>query len=404
MFDEFEHVTYQPGDQIFEEGSEGDCAYLIERGSVDVSTRKGKSYFRMAILGEDELFGEMALIDKGIRTATVTALEETCVIRIPRNSIEAEFAKGNPIIEHLLRLVLKRFRNAQDRLTDKDRFTPEGIYKEMDQDFSKTQVNLIEHIRIASDITEALKRDEFQLYYQPIILIKGERLVGFEALIRWIHPDYGMISPMQFLNVAENTGQIIPIGTWTLEQACRDCNEFCKEPNNASREPPLFISVNLSARQLIKSGDTAQFANILQRAGVNPACIKLEVTETILIEEPEYAKQILSRLRDLGFKISLDDFGTGYSSLSHLQTFPVDTIKIDQSFVGQMLADQDSMKIVKGSIELAAAMGLEVVAEGVESKEEVEQLDDMDCSYAQGYCYAKPLPLAEAVEYSRQNH
>ena len=289
------------------------------------------------------------------------------------------------------------------RLIGKDRITSEVEDQEPDEAFSQTQQHLIEHIRIASDIGEALKRNEFQLYYQPIILVKDERLAGFEALIRWMHPEKGMIPPMQFLNVAEETDQILPIGIWTLEQACRDFKELCKESHDTPRQPPLFISVNVSARQLIKEGDTAQFANILHSAGVDPACIKLEVTETIMIEDPKNAEQILITLRDLGFPMSLDDFGTGYSSLSHLQAFPVDTIKIDRSFISRMLSDKGSMQIVKGSIDLARSMGLEVVAEGVEDKEEVEQLKDLNCSYAPGYYYAKPLPLAEAIEYLRKN-
>ncbi len=403
MFDELERITYQSGDQIFEEGDIGDCAYLIENGRIDISTRKGKKFFRIATLQEGELFGEMALIDNAPRNATVVALEKTCLVRIPRAFIEAEFAKGNAILEHVLRLILKRFRQTQDRLIGKDKITSEVKDQEPDEAFSQTQEHLIEHIRIASDIGEALKRNEFRLYYQPIILIKDERLAGFEALIRWMHPEKGMIPPMQFLNVAEETDQILPIGIWTLEQACRDFKELCKDSHDTSRQLPLFISVNVSARQLIKEGDTAQFANILQSAGVDPACIKLEVTETIMIEDPKNAVQILITLRDLGFPMSLDDFGTGYSSLSHLQAFPVDTIKIDRSFISRMLSDKGSMQIVKGSIDLARSMGLEVVAEGVEDKEEVEQLKNLNCSYAQGYYYAKPLPLAEAIEYMKKD-
>ena len=165
----------------------------------------------------------------------------------------------------------------------------------------------------------------------------------------------------------------------------------------------LFVSVNLSARQLTKAGVAEQFANILRDAQVDPENIKLEVTETALIEEAEIAQHILSDLRDLGFHVSLDDFGTGYSSLSHLQKFPVDDIKIDVSFISRMLDDPNSMQIVRGSIDLARAMDLETVAEGVESKEVVKQLGYMNCTYAQGYYYAKPLPLMEAIEFSRQN-
>jgi len=403
MFESLEHLTYQAGDKIFQEDDKGDCAFLIESGNVDISTRKDSKFFRITILGEGDLFGEMALIDDEPRTATATALEETCVIRIDRDLVDAELARGNPIIEHLLRLVLRRFRQTHYKLIGKDLFSLETNEKESDQAFSETRRNLIEHVRIASDINEALKKDQFILYYQPIVSIKDEQLVGFEALIRWLHPDDGLIPPMEFLNIAENTGQIIPIGTWTLEQACRDYNDLNKSSRNASKQAPLFISVNLSARQLTKADDAEQFAKILRNAGVEPENIKLEVTETALIEEADIAQHLLSELRNIGFHVSLDDFGTGYSSLSHLQKFPVDDIKIDLSFISRMLDDPNSMQIVKGSIDLARAMDLETVAEGVESKEHVTQLGYMNCTYAQGYYYAKPMPLTEAMEYSRQN-
>jgi len=403
MFENLKHLTYQPGDQIFQEGDKGDRAFLIESGSVDISTRKDSKFFRITILGDGDLFGEMALIDDKPRTATATALEETCVIRIDRDFVDTELANSNPIIEHLLRLVLRRFRHTHYKLIGRDVFSLETDEQEGDQEYSETRKKLIDYVRIASEINEALKQDQFLLYYQPILSIKDEQLVGFEALIRWMHPDDGIIPPMKFLNIAENTGQILPIGTWVLEQVCRDFNELNKFSRNSSKQAPLFVSVNLSARQLTKGGDAEQFANILRNAQVDPENIKLEVTETALIEEAEIAQHILSDLRNLGFHVSLDDFGTGYSSLSHLQKFPVDDIKIDQTFISRMLDDPNSMQIVRASIDLARAMDLETVAEGVESKEDLKQLSYMKCTYAQGYYYAKPLPLQNAIEFSRKN-
>jgi len=210
---------------------------------------------------------------------------------------------------------------------------------------------------------------------------------------------------MHFLDVAENTKQILSIGTWVVERACHDLNELSKEYHKISvSSAPLFISINLSANQLADAEHMAQLANIFYSREIDPACIKWEVTETVLIDKLEQAQQILTKFQDQGFRVSLDDFGTGYSSLSHLQNFPVDDIKIDQSFISRMLSDHRNMQIVKASIDLAKTLDLETVAEGVESKEEVEQLINMGCSYCQGYYYAKPLPLQEAVEYIRHNH
>ena len=403
MFEGLERITYQPGDIIFQEGDEGDCAYLIESGKVEVSTLQENEFFRVSVLEKGDLFGEMALIDKKPRIATVKTIEETQVVSISRDLIKSKLTNVDPIIGHLLRVVLNRFRDTHHRLTRSDQFTSQQTDKESDSDLSKTQRNLVMNIRIAMDIKEAIGRDEFQLHYQPIISIKDGRLVCFEALNRWFHPKHGLMSPMQFLEIAEETGQILPLGIWTLQRACRDLNTLLKDSHNTSRQAPLFISVNLSARQLVKAEDTMQFASILNDAGVDPACIKLEVTETSLIKEPIISQHILIDLRDLGFRVSLDNFGTGYSSLSHLLKFPVDDIKIDRSFVSKMLSDHDSMQIVKASIGLAKALDLEVVAEGVENKEDIDKLIEMDCSYAQGYYYAKPLFLAEAKEYLRQN-
>ena len=388
MFDGLERLIYQPGEQIFKEGDEGCCAYLIESGGVDVSVYRENKPFSISTLGNGELFGEVALIDNKPRTATVTALEETRVVRINRELIDAKLANHDPIIEHLLRLVLKRFRDTHYRLIGKEKVIETDVDNDVDKAFSDTQQNLIEHIRIASDIHDALINDEFKLYYQPIISIKDEQLVGFEALIRWAHPEKGIVSPLDFISIAESTDQIIPLGNWTLEQACTDITKLNKIVENKLIHIPLFVSVNVSARQLSKSNDTDEFKNIINIAGVSTKFIKLEVTETLMIDEPEYAEQILTSLKNIGFKLSLDDFGTGYSSLSHLQKFPVDNIKIDRSFISRMLSDNGSMQIVKASIDLARAMGMEVIAEGVETREELEKLAEMNCNYIQSFHYS----------------
>jgi len=405
MFEDLERITYRPGDLIFQEGSDGDCAYFIDSGSVEISIFRENRHFSVCRFSEGDLFGEMALIDKDVRTATAKAIEETCLISINRNLIETKLTKSDPLIRHLLRLILKRFRNTHYKLAWNDLLTPEGKTKDLDNDLSDTQENLIQQIRTASDIKEGFERDEFQLYYQPIIEIKDGRLAGFEALIRWKHPEYGLIPPIQFLSVMEDTGLILPVGIWIVERACHDLNELSKKYHKEfGSSAPLFISINLSANQLANEEHMAQLANIFYNKEIDPACIKLEVTETVMIDELEQAKQILFTFQGQGFHVSLDDFGTGYSSLSHLQNFPVDDIKIDQSFISRMLSDHRSMQIVKASIDLAKALDLEIVAEGVESKEDVEQLINMGCSYCQGYYYAKPLPLSEAVENIRHNH
>ena len=398
-FEGFERLKFRSGENIFEDGEEGCCAYFIENGQAEVISHHGHKNYRLGILGPGDLFGEMALIDNQPRTATVTALLDTDVISINRDLINSKLAKSDPTIEYLLRLVLQRFRSVHNHFTGNEHLFDETNQQKPDHPFSKTQKNLTSEIRLASDIQEGLKQDQFQLYYQPIVSLQDNRLTGFEALIRWQHPQHGFMSPMQFLNVAEQTDQILPLGIWTLEEACKDYQSMADVYQKTDKQ--LFISVNLSARQLLKARDTARFSDIVHDAHIDPACIKLEVTETIMIEEPDYAQKILSSLSALGFQLSLDDFGTGYSSLSYLQKFPVDFIKIDRSFISQMLDNNECKQIVKASIDLANDMEMEVIAEGIENEQEIDELGKMHCNYGQGYFYAKPLPLSEAIEFSR---
>ena len=402
MFEGLERIIYQPDDQIFQEGDVSNCAYLIESGSVELSILQKKEIIKIGILEKNDLFGEMALIDKRPRMATVTVLEETQVIRIPRKLIEEKLINVDPIIGHLLRLVLKRFRQSHHNLMGNGQFASEKVGEELDEDFSKTQENLILHISIASDIQDGLRRDEFQLNYQPIISIMDNRVVGFEALIRWDHPKHGLMLPIKFLDIADSTDQILAIGIWTLERICRDFKTFFEGTRNSSKRAPLFVSINLSARQLAKAEHVAQFANILHSARVDPNCIRLEISEKLLSGQLKHARMILSALRGQGFRLSLDNFGTGNSGLSNLQKFPIENIKIDHSFISHMLSDDDSMQIVKASIDLAKALDMEIVAEGVDSMEVLQKLLKMDCTYAQGYYIARPMPQAEAIKYLSQ--
>lgn len=400
MFEGLRRLTFQIGEQIFEQDQVGHCAYLIEAGSVEISTQWGEEPpRRIAILGKDELFGEMALIDNKPRSATVTALEETRVVEISKTLVESKLAKEDPIIQHLLLLVLKRFRNTQYQTTWKNRLSQLQASTTVDDVFSVTQKHLVKHIRLASDINEALENEDFQVYYQPILSTDPAEVKGFEALIRWRHPEQGWIPPLEFLGIAEETGQIIAVGEWILDRVCRDYPLLSRAFPNSSSLPPLFVNVNISARQLRKAEDVIELTRTVREHGIDPACMKMEVTETVLIEQPKQAQELLAALRKLGFRIVLDDFGTGYSSLSYLQKFAFDTLKIDQSFIKSMLTETSSMQIIKASIGLAKGLELDVVAEGVENAAQLDALREMGCTYVQGFHFSKPLTLQEAIAF-----
>lgn len=242
-------------------------------------------------------------------------------------------------------------------------------------------------LQIETDLRRALEREEFRVFYQPIVATESRQVRGFEALVRWEHPEQGLLSPIRFMPVAEETGLVIPIDQWVLREACVRLRAWQEEfPMN----PLLSISVNLSGKQFAHPDLCDKVRAILDETGVIPLSIKLEITEGSLVEDPDAAAQILRQLKDLGVRISLDDFGTGYSSLSYLHRFPIDVLKIDRSFVNRMSVSKNS-EIVRTIITLALNLGMEVIAEGVETEEQVSQLTSMRCDYVQGYLFSQPM-------------
>ncbi len=249
-------------------------------------------------------------------------------------------------------------------------------------------------LQIETDLRRALQREELRIFYQPIVSTDSRQVRGFEALVRWEHPEHGLLSPARFMPVAEETGLVIPIDQWVLRDSCRQLREWQQEfPMN----PLLSVSVNLSGKQFAHPDLCDKVRAILDETGIIPLSIKLEITESSLVENPDAATQILRQLKELGVRISLDDFGTGYSSLSYLHRFPIDVLKIDRSFVNRMSVSKNS-EIVRTIITLAINLGMEVIAEGVETEEQVAQLTSMRCDYVQGYLFSQPMRADDVHE------
>lgn len=240
----------------------------------------------------------------------------------------------------------------------------------------------------SSDLRRALDRREFVLYYQPEVDLVTRKIIGLEALIRWRHPERGLIPPMEFIPAAEECGMILPIGDWGLAEACGQIQTWTHED---PRHGSLRVCVNLSARQFLREGLADHVESLLMQFGTSSRQLGLEMTESTLIPNMNTALEVLGGLRALGISISMDDFGTGYSSLSYLHSFPFDILKIDRSFVGRMTHGDQPLQIVRTIIELARVLGMDVVAEGIETREQYRLLRQMGCRYGQGYLFAKPM-------------
>ncbi|MGH9036981.1 MAG: putative bifunctional diguanylate cyclase/phosphodiesterase, partial [Acidimicrobiia bacterium] len=244
-------------------------------------------------------------------------------------------------------------------------------------------------LEVQNALHRALERDELRLLYQPVIDLPTGRMVGVEALLRWAHPEQGVLPPGLFVPMAEELGLIVPIGEWVFAEAAR---QWARWQQSVPQDPPMLLAVNLSTRQLRDPGLVEAFRRIIEETGIDPTCVCLELTETVLMEDPGLYLQPLHDLKALGLQLAVDDFGTGHASLTYLKRFPFDVLKIDRSFVRGLGRNSADRAIVKGVIDLAHALGLQVVAEGIEDREHLVELRALGCDLAQGYHFARPLP------------
>jgi diguanylate cyclase (GGDEF)-like protein len=246
----------------------------------------------------------------------------------------------------------------------------------------------LERLQLETDLRRAVELGEFTLHYQPLVSLRTGRITGLEALVRWEHPERGLVHPADFIPVAEETGLIVPIGRWVLVEACTQIRQWQK---SHPRSEPLTIGVNLSVKQFSQPDLIEQIANAIEVTGVEPASLRLEITESAIIDKGRSATAMLSQIRQLGAQVYLDDFGTGYSSLSYLHGLPIDAIKIDRTFVSSMDTDDKNLRLVRTILTLAEIVGVRAEAEGISTSEQLKELRSLNCEQGQGYLFSAPI-------------
>lgn len=290
------------------------------------------------------------------------------------------------------------YKQPEDMLRDADtamyRAKSAGRSRHQVFDFAMHQ-RAVSLLRLENDLRRAIERQELVTFYQPVVDITTQTLLGFEALVRWQHPTQGLLMPDAFVPIAEETGMICAIGKWILAECCRQMRDW---RDLYPRTPALHMSVNVSTRQLVEADVTAEVIAVLAETGLAPSALSLEITESALIQNLDTTAEVLRKLHDLGLKIAIDDFGTGYSSLSYLQKLPIDALKVDRSFVSRLDEAPAQIEIVRAIVSLAQNLGMDVIAEGVETMAQADALRALNCKRAQGYLFSRPVPAAEAEQ------
>jgi len=393
-------IVFSPGATVFGEGEEGETAYWIEQGYVEISQTGKRGKDVIALLGPGEVFGEIAPIDGQARTATAITLHESVLVPITQRQIDDALANTNPLAQLILRAAVGRLRSAQSGHRAEARVPPQPPATPLppQERYRTTREQASEHIRLRSELAQAIEAREFRLLFQPVIDLRDGRTAGYEALVRWVTPDGRFISPANFIPLAELSGLIQPLGLWILDTALKCVGQMQRRQARISRRTaPVFMSVNVSPRQLDNPANVEQLVQVIEKSGIEPQHIKLEITEASLLADPQAAGVAISRLKSTGAMLAIDDFGTGYSSLSYLHRYPLDILKIDQSFVNSIEHDDGGERVVAAIIGLAQELGMSVVAEGIEELGQYVWLQRRGCQLGQGFLMAKPLPFEEAI-------
>ncbi|MBK9584437.1 MAG: EAL domain-containing protein [Alphaproteobacteria bacterium] len=386
--------VFKAGETILKQGEAGDSAYIIEEGKVEIKFKDAEGRERvLGTRGANAMIGEMAIIDNAPRTATIVALEDCKLLEITQHDFSRRLESADSVLKMATQVILTRYRDTLTRAEiwgERYQWPP----AEMVELSYVEKADAVQTITIANEFKDALLTKFVQLYYQPIISLKTGEITGFEALMRWNHPKKGFISPAIFIPVAEESGLIIEASKWALREACHALKRI---EAAVGMERKLYMSVNFSSADFSSDDFVTNVYNTISESDVAPEQVHLEITERVLIQQPDRAKDTLRMCRKAGMGIAIDDFGTGYSSLSYLHYFPIDTLKIDQTFVRDMHKNEHSLALVNSIVTLGQNMHMTTVAEGVEVREEAHKLREMGCELAQGYLFAKPMSESDLI-------
>lgn len=393
--------TFKTGEVIMRQGDPGESAYIIESGRVEILVQAPGSGKIQSVgtRGAGTMIGEMALVDNAPRTATVKAVENCVLLEITKEDFSGRLQKADPILRMTSQVILARYRDTLTR-ADISRESTGWPPVEAQELTYAGQTDAVESVKIANEFQTALEKKQLTLHYQPIINLQKGKVVGFEALMRWNHPERGPISPGLFIPIAEQSGLIVDASRWALREAC---SALMRIESRAGFSNELSMSVNFSSTDFASEDFIDTIYTTISETDVSPSQVHLEITERLLMGQPDNAKDTLLMCRKAGIGISIDDFGTGYSSLSYLHYFPIDTLKIDQSFIRDMQKDEGSMELIKSIIGLGKNMKMHVIAEGVEKPEEVKILHNLGCDMAQGYHFAKPMSETDVTKFVNEH-
>jgi diguanylate cyclase len=378
------------GEWLFHEGDEGDTAFVIENGLLEICREAEGTRERVAQLGPGEMIGEMSLIDRLPRSASAFARLPTRLRVIDRSHLDEKLDDADPLLRLLLKMILKRYRSATH-----------GNAVTSEQEAQKDRDAVIRRIELEHELEQALEKKEFVLYFQPIVHLGSFTTAGFEALVRWVSPTRGFVPPGEFIPVVEESHLIHGVGKWILHAGCEALGRLNAVAPAHGERP--FMNINLSGKQLSTPDIFGEVQQAISNTGIAPSQLKLEITESLLMNNLDTATELLDKCRELGVKIALDDFGTGYSSLGYLRRLPINTIKVDRSFVAPVTEDAGSGKILRAISALGHSLGMNLVAEGIETREQAVAVNALGFEYGQGYLFSKAVPEAKARELLTQD-